>query len=105
VLVALLSEGSEKIGEKFLHDAKTDIAAHGDTKADGGVAGGMLAWRKPGPRQECSRRYPADLGDGKLACSIVMARQDAAAQGITRARPETLLPGIEVAIVLVKCAA
>lgn len=105
LLVALPHKGSDEIGEKFLHDTHTDIAAHGDAEADGGVARGMLAWRKPGPCQERSRRNPTDLGDGKLACSIVMARQDAAAQGITCARPKTLFAGAEVTIVLVKCTA
>ena len=43
LLVALPHKGSDKIREKFLHDTHTNITAHGDTEAHGGIACGMLA--------------------------------------------------------------
>src|SRR5690242_7611190 len=88
-LAVFLPEGPEKIGEEFLHNAETDIAGHGDTEAYSGISGGVLAWRKPRSGQECSCSYSANLGNGNVARSIVMARQDTAAQGVTCARPET----------------
>jgi len=101
-LLVLPCHGAAKIGKKFLYYAESHIARHGDAEADGAGARGTLTWGKPSPGQECPCRHSAHLGDGKVEASIIVARQNAARERISRARPEAFPAGVEVAVVLMQ---
>ena len=91
--------------EELLHHTEAHVASHRDTEADGSVPRGACAGRLPGAGQECGGRHPAQLRDGNMPASIIVARQYPTGHRIRRATPKALFARIEVAVVFVERAA
>src|SRR5215469_1378437 len=101
----LAQDGPGDVRQEFLDAAEGDVRPPRNGEALRSIGGGGLAWRAPGPGQECSRSGSAYLREGKAAGTVVAPGENAALDGIPWARPECVLAGIEVAVVFVQGAA